>query len=98
MQLVAVLREYRGSVHLAAIVASLLEPPVAHFMRRPEMWTGFGHSEDEAPEVTDEHRAKLAAADELTDRMVARAYGALSDAQADALVRGLGAMGKAING
>jgi hypothetical protein len=92
MQLVTVLREYRGSAHLAAIVASTLEPRIAHFMRRPEMYSFFGYSDDRVPEVTDEHRAKLAAADENTDRIVARAYGVLDEARGDALVRGLAAI------
>ncbi|HXW38184.1 MAG TPA: hypothetical protein VEJ44_00705, partial [Acidimicrobiales bacterium] len=66
MQLVTVLREYRGSAHLVAIVAQLLDPKIAHFIARPEMWNGFGYSDDEKPEVTDEHRRKLAAANGLT--------------------------------
>jgi hypothetical protein len=35
MQLVAVLRELRGSVHLLAVVASGVAPEVAHAMKRP---------------------------------------------------------------
>jgi len=98
MQLVAVLRELRGSAHLAAVIASLLEPRIAHYMRRPDFFSTFGYGDDDVPEVTDEHRVKLAAADELTDRMVARAFSALDDAQADALMSGLAAMEKALAG
>ena len=68
MQLVAVLREFRGSAHLVAVLAQLLEPRIAHYIRRPEMFAAFGYGEDEVPEVTDEHRRQLEAADELTDR------------------------------
>jgi hypothetical protein len=98
MQLVSVLREFRGSAHLAAVIASLLDPRIAHYMRRPEMFETFGYGPDQVPEVTDEHKAMLAAADETTDRMVARAYAALDDPQTDALLSGLAAMEKAFAG
>jgi hypothetical protein len=96
MQLVTVLREFRGSAHLVAVLAQLLEPRIAHYMRRPDFFQTFGYSEEDVPEVTDKHRRQLAAADELTDRMVARAYGVLDEGQADALVQGLDAMEKAL--
>jgi hypothetical protein len=96
MQLVTVLREFRGSVHLAAVIAQLLEPRIAHYMRRPDFFAAFGYDPEDPPEVTDEHRAKLAAADELTDRMVAPAYSVLGTSEADALVSGLEAMEKAL--
>ncbi|MGH9047328.1 MAG: SCO6745 family protein [Acidimicrobiales bacterium] len=98
MQLVAVLREFRGSAHLAAVIGALLEPRIAHFMRRPDFFGAFGYADDDKPEVTDEHRAKLAAADEVTDAMVARAYSVLDDAQRAALLDGLGAMERALAG
>jgi hypothetical protein len=96
MQLVTVLREFRGSAHLAAVIAQLLEPRIAHYMRRPDFFTAFGYGPESVPEVTEEHRAKLAAADELTNRMVAPAYSVLSTSQADALINGLEAMEKAL--
>src|ERR1019366_8280950 len=96
MQLVTVLREYRGSAHLAAVITQLLEPRIAHYIRRPDFFAAFGYTDDDVPEVTDEHRAKLAAADELTDRMVALAYSVLDGARADALLNGLDAMEKAL--
>jgi hypothetical protein len=96
MQLVTVLREFRGSVHLVAILAQLLEPRVAHFIRRPDFFGTFGYGPELVPEVTDEHRAQLAAADELTDRMVARAFSVLDGSQSDALISGLEAMEKAL--
>ncbi len=97
MQLVTVLREYRGSAHLVAVLAQLLEPRIAHYIRRPEMFSTFGYEDDDVPEVTDEHRRQLEAADELTNRMVARAYSVLDDKQADAVLAGLDAMEKAIS-
>jgi len=50
MQLVSVLREFRGSAHLAAVIASLLDPRIAHYMRRPEMFETFGYGPDQVPE------------------------------------------------
>jgi len=98
MQLVTVLREFRGSVHIAAVLAQLLEPKVAHYIRRPDFFTFFGYTDDHVPDVTDEDRAKLAAADELTNRMVGPAYSVLDAAQADALIAGLAAMEKVVAG
>jgi hypothetical protein len=96
MQLVTVLREFRGSAHLAAVIAQLLEPRIAHYIRRPNFFVLFGYGPEQVPEVTEEHHAKLAAADELTNRMVGPAYSVLNDSQADALVDGLEAMEKAL--
>lgn len=96
MQLLTVLREFRGSVHLVAVLAQLLEPRIAHFIRRPDFFATLGYGPEQEPEVTEEHRAQLAAADDLTDRMVARAYSVLDGPQADALINGLDAMEKAI--
>ena len=98
MQLVNVLREFRGSAHLVAVVAQELEPLVAHYIDRPEMFAGFGYADDEVPEVTNEHRRQLEAANALTDRLVAPAYSVLDDAQADAVIGGLDAMEEAIRG
>jgi hypothetical protein len=88
MQLLATLREFRGSAHLVAVVASGIEPRVAHAIRRPEMVKSFGWPE-EVPPCTDDDRRNLAAADALTDKLVAPAFGALDDAGAKALVAGL---------
>ena len=86
-QLVNVLRELRGGLHLVAVVATGLSPRVAHLIRRPDMGESFGWAEK--PELTEEHRSLLAAADERTDRLCAEPYGALDDAGAAALVAGV---------
>lgn len=93
MHQVAVLRELRGSAHLLANVAEGVDPKVAHFARRPEMFEAFGWSKDDAPEVTDADRAAIAAADVRTDRLVAPAYAALDDDEAMALLHGLSVLG-----
>jgi len=96
MQLVAVLREYRGSVHLLAVLASGLEPKVAHYLRRPSDLGLFGWPTDHPPEVTEAERRALAEADALTDRLVLRAYGVLDEGGRQALLDGLVAMEGAI--
>ena len=65
----------------------------AHFIRRPEMFATFGWPEDDRPTVTDADTAALAAAETLTDQLVAPAYAALDDDGAAALLAGLRAMG-----
>jgi hypothetical protein len=91
MHQLAVLREFRGSAHLVAVVAEGLDPKVAHFIRRPEMYTTFGWSEP-SPEVTNADTAALKAADALTDRLIAPAYAVLDDDGAAALLAGLAAI------
>lgn len=89
MQLLTTLREFRGSAHLVAVVASMLTPRMAHFLARPEMYATFGWSDDDRPPVTDEDRAHLQAAERLTDRLVAPAYGVLDEDGRRALCSGL---------
>jgi hypothetical protein len=90
---VAVLREFRGSAHLVAVVACGLATRTAHFIRRPEMYATFGWPEDDHPNVTDADTTALATADAMTDRLVAPAYASLDDNGASALLAGLRAMG-----
>jgi hypothetical protein len=90
MQLLAVLRELRGSVHLVAVVASGLEPRVAHYIRRPAAFQTFGYAEEDEPRVGDAERRALAEADACTDRLMAAIYGRLTDAQQADLAAGVG--------
>jgi hypothetical protein len=97
MQLTTVLREFRGSAHLLAVLATDgVDPLTAHGIRRPEAWTLFGYSEGACPAGTDEQRAALAAADELTDRLVMPAFDVLDDDGRTALLDGLAAMEQAL--
>jgi len=88
MQLITTLREFRGGVHLISVIAAGLRPLSAHYLRRPEMMAVFGWAEEDTPSVTDEDRAKLAIADEVTDSLVLPAYGVLDRAGRDALAAG----------
>ncbi len=93
LQLTAVLRELRGSVHLVAVTAVGLDDAVAHAIRRPDDVGAFGY--EEAPPITEADVAKLAEADELTDRLLEEPYGVLDDDEATALVDGARAIAEA---
>lgn len=95
LQLTAVLRELRGSVHLVAITAVDLDNAVAHAIRRPDDVATFGY--ETAPEINETDRAKLAEADGLTNRLLESAYGVLDDAEATALVDGAAAIAAAFS-
>ncbi|MGF1595970.1 MAG: hypothetical protein ACFCVK_03420 [Acidimicrobiales bacterium] len=96
MQLVTVLREYRGSAHLAAIRTLNLDAGVAHAIKRPDDVSTFGYAEP--PAITDEHRALHTRAEEFTDQMVLGAYSAVDADGAAALMAGLEAMEAAVAG
>ena len=86
-----VLREMRGSAHLAAITAVGLPTSIAHAIKRPEDVELFGWGDD-PPVVTDDDRARHARAEELTNDALTPAFSTLSDEQAHALVAGTEAM------
>ncbi len=95
MHQAVVLRELRGSVHLLALTACGVPTPVAHAVKRPGDVAMFGY--DEIPEVTDEDRANWHRAEELTDELLAPAYGSLTEHQANALVNGTAMMAHALD-
>ncbi|MCU1500814.1 MAG: hypothetical protein JWM12_168 [Ilumatobacteraceae bacterium] len=97
MQLIAVLREFRGSAHLVAVRALGLTDSIAHFIKRPDMVEGFGWKAEDADAIIDADRTKLTEAEALTDRIVGPAYAVLDDAGREALLDGLGAIGKAVH-
>lgn len=89
LQLIAILREYRGSAHLIALRAAGVNSRTAHYMKRPDMWKQFGYTEEEAPVITDAVKAARAEAENITDRIVEPAYAVLTDAERTVLVDGL---------
>lgn len=86
MHLCLVHRELRGSIHIAAIIASGLSAPQAHVIRQPERAETFGWTSGVS--VPADGTERLAAADALTDQMNAAAYASLTDAQRQAFVDG----------
>ena len=89
MQLVAVLREFRGSAHLLAVRASGLDGKTAHFIARPNDVVMFGWSEDDPPVIGPLQREAKEAAETLTDAIVRPAYAVLDEVGADALAAGI---------
>jgi hypothetical protein len=92
MQQVTALREFRGGVHLMAIVASGLEPRVAHWLTRPDAWANFGYRDSDIPRVSDEDKLRLLRAGELTDQLTRPAFSVLDESAAIALLAGLAEM------
>lgn len=97
MQLIAVLREHRGSAHLVALRAAGLPTKLAHAGKRPDMWKMFGYPEDELPTLSDADKRKLDEAEKITDAIVEPAYAVLSDSERTALVEGLKAVQAALS-
>jgi len=96
MQIVNVLREYRGSAHLVALRACGVDARTAHFIKRPGDGAMFGWPADFLPEISDEQRAAAGRAETLTDDLVRPAYAVLDEAGAAALIRGLDDMAVAL--
>jgi hypothetical protein len=92
VQLLHVLREHRGSAHLAAVRAAGLRPLEAIVAGEggPGNAAFFGWAEP-LPEVTGQLTARLARAEEATDVQVGPAYAVLDDRERDDLLRLLGA-------
>jgi hypothetical protein len=89
MQLVTVLREFRGGTHLLAIVSAGLDPRVAHWITTSHAWANFGYRDEDAPVVADDDRERLRTANELTDQLMVPAFSVLDDDGAAALLAGL---------
>ncbi len=98
MQLITVLREFRGSAHLVALRSVGLDNKTAHFIKRPTDIAMFGWTEADAPEITDVERALLDEAEHLTDRIVAPAYAVLDNSGREAFVAGLMTIQQALAG
>lgn len=96
MQLIAILREFRGSAHLVALRAVGLKSSVAHYVKRPDMWKQFGYTEEEAPTVNDDVLKKMEEAEALTDKIVEPAFAVLDETERKILVDGLHAAQQAL--
>lgn len=79
-----IVRELRGSAHLAAIAAVGLNSSVAHAIKRPNDVAMFGYQEP--PAVTDADRAAHARAEDITDDILLPAFSVLTDVQRAAMV------------
>lgn len=77
-QHIMVLREFRGSAHIVAILGSGLDIHVADAISSPENIKVHGYPEDALPVPTDEERAIMRRADALTNELTAKAYAVLT--------------------
>jgi hypothetical protein len=91
-----VLRELRGSAHLAAVAAVGLRTELAHAIKRPNDIELFGWKGEQTPVPTDVDRARLDRAEEITDEMLVAPFSVLTSAQASALVAGTDALHAAL--
>lgn len=97
MQLVSVLREFRGSAHLLAVRAVGLDSKTAHFLKRPNDIKLFGWSDADAPHIDKAEHRMMLEAEALTDRLVAPAYGILDESGRAALLAGAQAIKAAVS-
>lgn len=97
MQLVAILRELRGSAHLIAVRASGLTTKQAHFSKRPNDVAMFGWTPEDAPTLGEDVERRMKAAEDLTDQIVLPAYSVLDSAGAAALLEGAHAIKAAVS-
>ena len=88
MQLVSLLREFRGSAHLVAVRAMGLTGKQAHFIKRPNDVAMFGWSAEDAPQIDDDARRRLDEAEKVTDRIVAPAFAVLNEKERNDLLAG----------
>jgi hypothetical protein len=98
LQLIAVLREYRGSAHLLALRCVGLNSKIAHLVKRPDMARGFGWSDADMPEVTPAITDALTEAEAITDRIVQPAFASLDTAERHHLVSTLRSIKDALAG
>lgn len=89
MQLLATLRELRGSAHLLALRAVGLDTLRAHAITRPDDLAMFGWTDDALPPIDESHRELRQRAEALTDEVVLPAYAALDADAQQALLGGL---------
>jgi hypothetical protein len=96
IHLAMVMRELRGSVHLAAVRAAGMTTLTAHAIKRPTEVELFGWKQ--SPDVTDDDRARHATAESTTNDMLAASFGVLDDVGAAALCTGTDAIHAALKG
>jgi hypothetical protein len=89
MQLMAILREFRGSAHLVGVKASGLVAKTAHAFTRPNDMAMFGWTPDDLPEIDQEVNEAMARAEAITDDLVAPAYGVLDEDGQRSLIEGV---------
>ncbi|MDP2288833.1 MAG: hypothetical protein Q8M73_09765 [Actinomycetota bacterium] len=88
-QLVTILREHRGSAHVASVIAVGLEPRISAALGPEASWKFHGWTLDDGPEPTDVDRHRRIEAEGLTDRIVNKAFAVLTEEEGQHLIHGL---------
>jgi len=91
-QLATILREHRGQAHIASVVAVGLEPRISAALGDQTSWKFHGWTVDDGPEPSDADRRRRLEAEELTDRVINKAFGVLTEDEGEALLTGLRGM------
>ncbi len=91
-QLTTILREHRGSAHVASVTAVGLEPRISAALGPETSWKFHGWTEQDGDEPTDADRHRRVEAEELTNRVVNKAFAVLTEQEGQALIGGLRAM------
>ncbi|MEI7593014.1 MAG: evbL [Actinomycetes bacterium] len=97
MQLLALLREFRGSAHLIALRVSGISASIANAIQRPDDLAMFGWDASQFDAITDADRAALVVAEALTERLARDAYATLDEAGRDAFMVGLNGIEAALS-
>jgi hypothetical protein len=88
-----VLRELRGSAHLAAVVAAGVSPQEAHYTTGgAARWKLFGYAEGTEPALK---KAAMRKVEKATDNALLSAYSVLSERQAGQFTKAVAALAKA---
>lgn len=95
-QLATILREHRGSAHVAAVVAVGLEPRISAALGPETSWKFHGWTLEDGPEPSDIDRHRRIEAEELTNRIVNKAFAVLTEPEGQALLTGLRGMQAAL--
>lgn len=88
-QLTTILREHRGSAHVASVIAVGLEPRISAALGEETSWKFHGWTLDDGPAPTDVDRHRRLQAEELTNRVVNKAFAVLTEPEGEALLAGL---------
>lgn len=86
------MRELRGCVHIDAVREAGIAPAEAIYLQDADLFKLHGFEESEIPDITHDHEAKKARAEELTSEGIARYFDVLSEPERHSLANGALAM------
>lgn len=93
---VILLRELRGGAHIDAVHDVGLSPLEACYIDNAAIFKLHGYQDDEVPDITSDHEAMKARAEEITNATMASYFSVIDDAARDAIAAGTLAMNEAL--